>query len=80
MTIPTPASHLTHDELPTAREMAVDCHALGRNLRLQRVVRAAVSTPPSIHFEDYPTEVGKREIRITDAATRLANALHLHLD
>ena len=41
---------------------------------------AAVAAPPSIRFEDYPTEVGKREIRISDAAARLANALHLHLD
>ena len=35
---------------------------------------------PSIRFEDYPTEVAKREIRVTDAAARIANALHLHLD
>ena len=41
---------------------------------------AAVAEPPSIRFEDYPTEVGKREIRVSDAAARLANALHLHLD
>ena len=35
---------------------------------------------PSIHFEDYPREVRKREIAVSDAAARLANALHLHLD
>ena len=35
---------------------------------------------PSIRYEDYPAEVGKREIRVSDAAARLANALHLHLD
>ncbi len=80
MTTPTPASHLIHDELPTAREMAADCQAMGHHLRLERAARAAVSTPPSIHFEDYPTEVGKREIRVSDAAARIANALHLHLD
>ncbi len=60
--------------------MAADCQEIGRNLRLERVARAAVQAPPSIRFEDYPTEVGKREIRISDAAARLANALHLHLD
>ena len=80
MTTPTPASHLIHDELPTAGEMAADCHAVGHNLRLARVARAAVSAPPSIRYEDYPTEVGKREIRVSDAAARIANALHLHLD
>ena len=80
MTTSTPASHLTHDELPTAHEMAADCHAIGRHLRLERAARAAVATPPSIHFEDYPAEVGKREIRVSEAAARIANALHLHLD
>lgn len=77
---PTPASHLTHDELPTAREMVADCHAIDRNLRLERAARAAVSAPPSLRFEDYPAEVAKREIRVSEAAARIANALHLHLD
>ena len=61
--------------------MAADCEEAGRNLRLElrmeRAARAAVAAPPSIRYEDYPTEVGKREIRISDAAARLANALHL---
>jgi hypothetical protein len=60
--------------------MAADCRAVGVNLRLERAARAAVSTPPSIRFEDYPSEVRKREIEVSDAAARLANALHLHLD
>ncbi|QIK76908.1 hypothetical protein [Nocardioides piscis] len=80
MTPFTPASHLTHDELPTASELAADCRAVGSNLRLERVARAAVSTPPSIHFEDYPAEVTKREIKVDEATARLAGALHLHLD
>ena len=77
-------SHLVHDELATPAEMAADCREIGRNLglerRLERAARAAVAAPPSIRFEDYPAEVGKREIRVSDAATRIANALHLHLD
>jgi hypothetical protein len=77
-------SNLVHDELGTPAEMAADCQEAGRNLhlelRMQRAARAAVSTPPSIRYEDYPSEVGKREITISDAAARLANALHLHLD
>ncbi len=77
-------AHLVHDELGTPAEMAADCQETGRNLRLEahleRAARAAVATPPSIRFEDYPAEVGKRDIRISDAAARLANALHLHLD
>jgi hypothetical protein len=76
----TPASHLVHDELSPAPEMAADCRAIGKNLRLERAVRAAVSTPPSIHFEDYRSDVPKREIQVSEAAARIANALHLHLD
>jgi hypothetical protein len=68
--------------------MAADGREAGRNLnipvgiqgRLERAARAAVAPAPSIHFDDYPAEVGKREIRVSEAAARLANALHLHLD
>ena len=80
MTISRRPSHLVHDELGTPAELAADCQEIGQNLRLERAAKAAVRTPPSIRFEDYPAEVGKREIRVSDAAARLANALHLHLD
>lgn len=88
MTTSTPSSrrpsHLVHDELATPQEMAHDCRELGRHLgletRLERAARAAVAAPPSLRFEDYPAEVGKREIRVSEAAARLAAALHLHLD
>ncbi len=85
MTTSAPGSRrpsLTHDELGTPAEMAADGRAAGRNLaaRLERAARAAVSAPPSLRFEDYPAEVGKREIKVSDAAARIANALHLHLD
>jgi hypothetical protein len=79
----TPSSRLAYDELASPREMSDDCRAAGRNLRLPRLERAAqaaVQPAPSIRFEDYPREVAKREIRVSDAAARLANALHLHLD
>ena len=80
MTTPRRPSHLVHDELGTPAELAADCRVVGRTLRLERAARAAVAAPPSLRFEDYPTEVGKREIRVSDAAARIANALHLHLD
>jgi hypothetical protein len=79
----TPSSRLAYDELASPGEMYDDCRAVGQNLRLPRLeqaARAAVRQAPSIRFEDYPREVGKREIRVSDAAVRLANALHLHLD
>ena len=80
MTTPRRPSYLHSDELGTPAELAADGRAASRNLRLERAAKAAVAPPPSIRFEDYPAEVGKREIRVSDAAARLANALHLHLD
>ena len=77
---PVRPAHLVHDELSSPAEMAADCREIGRNLRLARAARAAVAPAPSLRFEDYPAEVGKREIRVSDAAARLAGALHLHLD
>ncbi len=73
----------SYDELASPHEMAADCRAVGRSLRLpklERVARAAVSSAPSIRYEDCPHEVAKREITVSDAAARLADALHLHLD
>lgn len=78
-----PRSRLVYDDFATPQQMHADCEVIGQNLRLPRLeqaARAAVAPAPSIHFEDYPREVGKREIRISDAAARLAGALHLHLD
>ena len=64
--------------------MAADGRETSRNLglrsSLERAARAATSPAPSLRFDDYPDEVGKREIRVSDAAARIANALHLHLD
>lgn len=80
MSTQTPDAHLTHDELSTPAELARDCRAVGTNLRLDRIHRAATSTPPSIHFDDFPREVRKRDISIDTATARLAAALHLHLD
>ena len=48
--------------------------------RLESVARAAARRAPSLTYDDFPREVPKREIRIDEAAQRLANALHLHLD
>jgi hypothetical protein len=80
MTTSTRPSYLVSDELGTPAELAADCHEVGRNLALERAARAAVAAPPSLRYDDYPAEVGKGEIRISDAAARIANALHLHLD
>jgi hypothetical protein len=80
---PNDLSRRAYDDFASHREMTADCREVGRNLRLPRLERAAqaaLTPPPSIEFDDYPREVAKRDIRISDAAARLANALHLHLD
>jgi hypothetical protein len=61
-------------------QMRADAAAVGRHLRLERAARKAVEDAPSIRFEDYPREVRKRDVDVSDAAARIANALHLHLD
>ena len=80
MTAAERPKRLAYDDASTPEEMSADCRATGENLRLRRAAAAAVRRAPSLHFDEYPREVGKRDIRISDAATRLANALHLHLD
>ena len=80
MNASTPESRLAHGELDNLTTMGSDCRAVGDNLHLAGIARAAVQGPPSLRFEDYPREVPKREIEIDEAAVRLAGALHLHLD
>ena len=65
--------------------MYADAAACRTNLhldaRLERAAQKAVTGDvPSLYFEDFPREVGKRDIAISEAAARIANALHLHLD
>ena len=69
-----------YDELGTPAQMTADCRAASRNLRLEQAAARLLGPVPSIHFEDFPREVPKREIRICEAAQRIANALELHLD
>ena len=67
-----------YEEISTPSEMRADCEAVNR--RLQHAAARATRPAPSIHFDEFPREVPKREIEISEAAQRLANALHLHLD
>jgi hypothetical protein len=80
---PEPRRHAYDDQAPMG-EVYADAEQAGRNLgverRLARAAEAATAPAPSIHFEDYPHEVPKRDIRISEAAQRLANAMELHLD
>jgi serine/threonine protein kinase HipA of HipAB toxin-antitoxin module len=73
------SAHLTHDELDSVSLQREDCAAVGRNLRLERIARAAVAGAPSLQYADFPREIAKRDIPVSEAAARIANALHLHL-
>ena len=69
---PVPSrSHTSYDEIETPAAMREDAAAVVRALRLG---------PPSLEYDDYPREIGKREIAVDEAAARIAGALHLHLD
>jgi hypothetical protein len=69
----------SYEEIATPSEMRADCEAVNR--RLQQAAVRATRPAPSIHYDEFPREVPKRgEIEISEAAQRLANALHLHLD
>jgi hypothetical protein len=70
----------SYDEIDSPAAMREDAVAVGKVLRLRRVARAAAAGAPSLEFDDFPREVAKREIAIDEAAARIANALHLHLD
>ena len=61
-------------------DMYADARATRDRLRLERVARRAVGPAPGLTYDDFPREVPKREIRVDEAAQRIANALHLHLD
>jgi hypothetical protein len=69
-----------YEDSASLAQMHADCLAVESNLMLERAARRAVEPAPSILFEDFPREITKREIEYSEAAARLANALHLHLD
>src|SRR5690606_29307983 len=75
---PTVEDMTPYEEMDSPTQLHSDCEKVNR--RLARAARKVVEAPPSIHFEDFPREVPKQEIRISEAAQRLANAMHLHLD
>ena len=62
-------------ELDSPETMHADAAVV--DARLPRVTPATAYTDL---YAGYPTDLPKREIEITEAAQRIANALHLHLD
>jgi len=65
-----------YDDPSTPHEMYDDCRAVGLKLRYDRIAKAANRPAPSLRFEDFPADVPKREVEISDAASRLADAIY----
>ena len=73
---------LAYDDPDSAGQMHDDCHACGHTIDLprQRIDESAVTMPaPSLEFDQFPREVRKPEIEVSEAAAHLASRLHLHL-
>lgn len=68
----------SYDDLATAADMQADCRAA--SARLAQAARRASRPAPSIHFDEQPAEQPKPTIEISEAAARLAGALHFHLE
>jgi hypothetical protein len=78
---------LAYDDASTSSEMTSDCRAVEAALHLpkrrsaaERAATAATKPAPSILFEDYPREVKKPTIKVSEAAARIGAALDQHLD
>ena len=68
----------SYDDLAAPRDMRADC--LATSARLEQALRLAGRPAPSLHFDEQSAEQPKREIRYSEAAVRIAGALHFHLE
>jgi hypothetical protein len=73
---------LAYDDPDTAVKMHLDCTACATEMSLpaQLISPHDLDSVPSIEFDDFPREIRKPEITVSEAAAHLASRLHLHLD
>ena len=73
---------LAYDDQDTTLKMHRDCTACVSvvGLPAQRISPESVERVPSIQYADFPREIRKPEITVSEAAAHLAARLHLHLD
>jgi hypothetical protein len=73
---------LAYDDQDTTLQMHTDCTACAAQMGLpeRRISPELLQQPPSIEYADFPREIRKPEITVSDAAAHLASRLHLHLD
>ncbi len=82
-----PYQPLAYDDADSAPQMSADCQAVEAALHLpsrrttaELAALAAAGPAPSIRYEDFPRDIAKPDIAVSEAAARLGAALHLHLD
>ena len=73
---------LAYDDQDTTLKMHIDCTACASQMGRpeQRISPDVLEDAPSIAYADFPREIRKPEITVSDAAAHLAARLHLHLD
>jgi hypothetical protein len=73
---------LAYDDQDTTGQMHLDCTACADHLAVVAppVAPELLGDAPSLAFEDFPREIRKPEITVSDATALLAARLHLHLD
>jgi hypothetical protein len=73
---------LAYDDHDSTVTMHTDCTACVSSLGIpqQKISPEALGRVPSIEFEDFPREIRKPEITVSEAAAHLASRIHLHLD
>ena len=73
---------LAYDDHDSATKMRTDCTACATEMGIaeQRIAPDVLGGAPSIQYADFPREIRKPEITVSDAAAHLASRIHLHLD
>lgn len=68
------AAHLPHAEIAAPGDLVADCRSTQRNLGL--TTQPPSLQGPSLLFADFPTDLPKREINVSEAAARLATVYY----
>ena len=73
---------LAYDDQDTTGKMHLDCAACASEMGLGAPALSPelVEQVPALTYDEFPREIRKPEITVTEAAAHLASRLHLHLD
>lgn len=73
---------LAYDDQDTTGQMHLDCTACATHMGVLAppIVPELLEQPPSLAFEDFPREIRKPEITVSEATALLASRLLLDID